>query len=145
METAARISKYRFHPSPRKRQLFPYLVDFFSYLYVLYCRGLTAPSTQWSSSRRDSWTIFELCCHTCEIRRYLSCPTPSHSIQTPGRPVARVTERSLSLSYSDNRARPDLRLPHRESYPGPLDRQSSALPLKLMCPLCLQCLTKFGS
>ena len=22
--------------------------------YVLYCRGLTAPSTQWSSSRRDS-------------------------------------------------------------------------------------------
>ena len=32
METAARISKYRFHPSPRKRQLFPYLVVFFSYL-----------------------------------------------------------------------------------------------------------------
>ena len=49
----------------------------------LYCRGLTASLTQWSSSCRDSWTMFKLCCHTCEIRRYLSSPTPSHSIQTP--------------------------------------------------------------
>ena len=41
--------------------------------------------------------MFKLCCHTCEIRRYLSCPTPSHSIQTPDLAARTIHDSELLL------------------------------------------------
>ena len=65
-----------------------------------FCRGLTTTSTQCRLyCSRDSLDNC-MCCHTCEIKRYLSFLTPGHSIQTPGLTCKLGIQRDAQFSHT---------------------------------------------